>query len=344
MRASVFHGPRDIRVETVPDPSIRDSRDAIVRVRRATICGSDLWFYRGIWDWKPGYRTGHEFVGVVEEVGPAVTNVRPGQAVIAPFTWSDGVCEFCRAGLTTSCVRGGVWGSTNDGGQGELVRVPQADGTLVRMPESIADDPVRSGSVALLTDVVPTGHHAAVSAGVAPGSTAVVIGDGAVGLCGVMGARRLGAERIIASGHHASRLELARHFGATDIVDGSDDTVARILDLTDGGAPSVLECVGTQASMELAVDVVRPGGRVGYVGVPAGVERVPIDRMFQKNVRLAGGVAPARAYIPELLDEFQAGRFDPAPLLDLHVPLDDVPDGYAAMDERKALKVLVEIS
>lgn len=344
MRASVFHGPRDIRVETVPDPAIRDSRDAIVRVTRATICGSDLWFYRGIWDWKPGYRTGHEFVGVVEEVGPAVTSFTPGQSVIAPFTWSDGVCEFCRAGLTTSCIRGGVWGSTNDGGQGELVRVPQADGTLVRMPEAIAEDPVRSGTVALLADVVPTGHHAGMSAGVEPGGPAVVIGDGAVGLCGVMAARRLGAERVIAVGHHAGRLELARHFGATDIVDGTDDTMARVLDLTDGGAPSVLECVGTQASMELAVDVVRPGGRVGYVGVPAGVERVPIDRMFQKNVRLAGGVAPARAYIPELLDDFEAGRFDPAPLLDLHVPLDKVPDGYAAMDERKALKVLVEIS
>src|SRR5438552_14013134 len=345
MRASVFHGPRDIRVDTVPDPEIRKPRDAIVRVRRATICGSDLWFYRGIWDWKPGYRTGHEFVGVVEEVGSEVRSIRQGDAVIVPFMYSDGVCEFCAKGLTTSCVRGGVWGATNDGGQAELVRVPQADGTLVPMPEPISSDEARLGSVALLTDVVPTGHHAAVGAGVSPGSTAVVIGDGAVGLCGVIAARRLGAERIIASGHHPERLELARSLGATDTVDpAADDAGAHIRDLTDGGANSVLECVGTQSSMELAADAVRPGGRIGYVGVPAGVMRFPIDRLFQANVTLTGGVAPARTYIPELLADLVAGRFDPSPILDTRVPLEEVPEGYAAMDRRSALKVLVEVS
>lgn len=346
MRATVFHAPGDVRVETVPDPRIQEPTDAVVSVEYACICGSDLWFYRGISQWEPGWRTGHEFTGVVEAVGPEVTAMRPGDRVLAPFSYSDGTCEFCVKGVHTSCVDGGFWGGdTNDGGQGEAVRVPHADGTLVVVPESVSNDAALLRAAVPLTDVMSTGHHAAVSAAVRRGGTVVVVGDGAVGLCGVLASARLGADRIIAVGHHDDRLALARRFGATDVVTARDDeAIGQLLEMTSGGAESVLECVGAQSSMDVAIGVARPGGRVGFVGVPAQVGRIDVRRMFSNNVALHGGVAPARAYIPELLADVAAGRLDPSPVLDLTVDLDGVPGGYAAMDGRTATKVLVRFS
>lgn len=343
MRATVFRGPRDVRVEEVPDPSIEQPTDAVVRVTHACICGSDLWFYRGISEWEPGWRTGHEWIGVVEEVGAEVRTARRGDRVIAPFVYSDGTCEFCSKGLHTSCVNGGGWGGeANDGGQGEAVRAPLADGTLVVLPESIENDDALLSAILPLTDVMGTGHHAAVAAGVKRGGTAAVVGDGAVGLCAVLAARRIGAERIIAFGHHADRLALARSFGATDTVTGrGEDAVEEVTELTHGGAEAVLECVGTQGAMDTAVSVARPGGTVGFVGVPLGVESLDLRRMFGDNISLRGGVAPVRAYIPELLGDVLAGALDPSPVLDQTTDLDGVPDGYAAMDNREAIKVMV---
>ena len=340
MRAAVFHGAGDIRVEEVPDPSIQQPTDAIVQITHACICGSDLWPYRGIAPWKPGMRTGHEWMGIVTDVGADVRTVAAGDRVLAPFTFSDGTCEFCRKGLHTSCEVGSAWGGQHDGGQAEAVRCQYADGTLVTLPRDADDDLLTR--ILPLTDVMSTGHHAAVSANVVAGGTAVVVGDGAVGLCGVLAARRLGAEQVIALGHHADRLELASKLGATAVVD-SDDPVAEVRELTKGGADSVLECVGVQQAVEIALDVARDGGTVGYVGVPAGVEGVPLRKMFGRNIALRGGVAPVRAYVDELLADVLAGTLDPSGVLDATVGLDGVPDGYAAMDQRKAIKVQVRL-
>ena len=345
MRAIVFYGANDVRVEQVPDPRIVEPTDALVRITYACICGSDLWAYRGINAWQPGWRIGHEFIGVVEEVGAEVRTVRRGDRVIAPYAFSDGTCEYCHKGLQTSCLHAGFWGgATNEGGQAEAIRVPFADGTLVAMPSGLRDDDPIMANMTLLTDVMATGHHAAVAAETRRGGTAVVVGDGAVGLCGVLAAHRLGAERIIAVGHHEGRLAIARHFGATEVVDGADEGAGqRILEMTAGGAESVLECVGTKSAMDLAFAVARPGGTVGFVGQPHGAELVNIRRMYRDNVALRGGLAPVRAYIPELLPEVLAGTLDPSPVLDLTVDLDGVPEGYAAMSERTALKVLVRV-
>ena len=345
MRASVFHAKGDIRVEEVPDPRIEQPTDALVRVTRACICGSDLWFYRGISEWEKGWRTGHEFMGVVEEVGKDVATVKAGDTVIAPFAFSDGTCEFCRKGLQTSCLHGGYWGGDEgDGGQGEAVRAPLADGTLVKVPGEVAGDDEVIDKLLALTDVLPTGHHAAVSAGVSNGNTVAVVGDGAVGLCAVAASRRLGAARIIALGHHDDRLEIAKRFGATDLVtDHGDAAVERVRELTNGGAECVLECVGVQSSMDTATAIARDGGTVGYVGVPAGIEALNLREIFGRNVGLRGGVAPARAYIPELLTDVLKGAIDVRPIFDLDVDLDGVPDGYAAMDQRRAIKVLVRL-
>lgn len=345
MQASVFHAAGDIRVETVPDPTIIEPTDAVVRITRATICGSDLWSYRGVTTWEPGWRTGHEFVGVVEAVGDSVRTVRVGDPVITPFAYSDGTCEFCLRGLQTSCLQGGGFGASSGmGGQAEAARVPQADGTLVVMPAEVASDPRLLNWAALLTDVVPTGHHAAVCARVRPGGTAIVVGDGAVGLCAVLAAVRLGAERIIAVGHHPQRLEIARRFGATEVVDSHDpEVVATLVDTTQGGSESVLEAVGSQASLDLALSVARPGGTVGFVGVPHQVERINLKQLMFNNVGLNGGIAPARAYIEPLLQELMVGRNDPTAVLDRTVPLAGVPEGFRAMSEREAIKVLVEV-
>jgi threonine dehydrogenase-like Zn-dependent dehydrogenase len=342
MKATVYHGPRDVRVEDVPDAALREPTDALVRVTHACICGSDLWPYRGELEiyGRPG-RTGHEFMGVVEEVGAGVRTIRPGQRVIAPFAYSDGTCDFCAKGLMTSCRTGGYWGGRGDGGQGEAVRAPLADGTLVPLPDEVdlSDDRL-AAALATLTDVMGTGHHGAVNAGVAPGATVAVIGDGAVGLCAVLACRRLGAERIIVLGHHDDRLAIARRFGATDVVaERGEEAVARVRELTDGGAPHVVEAVGAASSFEAAIDVARPGGTVGHVGVP--VHPVNLGRVHMQNIRLLGGVAPVRGYMERLMADVLAGKLDPSPVLDTVVPLDDVPEGYAAMDERRALKVLV---
>ena len=345
MRATVFHGAGDVRVEEVPDATLREPTDALVRVTHACICGSDLWPYRGeLLIYGAHGRMGHEFMGVVDAVGPEVRTLRPGDRVIAPFAFSDGVCEFCSAGLHTSCVQGGYWGAANDGGQGEAVRAPLADGTLVKLPDEVdLTDTRLATALATLTDVCGTGHHAAVSAGVEPGSTAVVVGDGAVGLCGVLAASRLGAERIIVMGRHDARLDVARRFGATDEVrQRGEPGIARVREMTAGGAVHVLECVGTAQATETAVAVCRPGGIVGHVGVPA--EAVSLMDVYNRNVTLRGGVAPVRAYIPGLLADVLAGRIDPSPVLDLTVSLDEVPAGYAAMDERRAIKALVAVS
>lgn len=344
MRATVYYGPTDVRVENVSDPVIQKPTDAIVRITHACICGSDLWFYRGLDNWKPGWRTGHEWMGIVEEVGLEVQTVKPGDRVVAPFAFSDGKCEFCGKGLQTSCLQGGFWGATNDGGQAEAIRAPLADGTLVVVPPSVENDDAILTSILPLTDVMPTGHHAAISAETYPGSTVVVIGDGAVGLCGVLAAKRLEAERIIVLGHHEKRLEIARRFGATDIViSRGEEAVGEVLEMTKGGAESVLECVGTESSMDTAISITRSGGAIGYVGVPHGSETINLLRMFLSNVTLRGGVAPARAYIPELLADVIAGTLDPSPVLDLTVDLDGVPSGYVAMDSREAIKVMVRI-
>lgn len=346
MKATVYHGAHDVRLERVPDPAIRNPHDAIVRVTRAAICGSDLWFYRGVTEWTPGERTGHEFVGIVEEVGPEVRSVRAGDAVIAPFVSSEGTCEFCRAGLQTSCVHMTNFGDEENGGQAQFVLVPYADGTLVKMPEAIAHDENKHNASVSLSDVMATGHHGVVSAQATRGSTVVIVGDGAVGLCAVLSAaKEIGAERVIAVGHNAKRLEIAKRFGATHTFNSHDAGVDEaIRDLTNGGTPHVVEAVGNQESMDLAVSVARPGGTVSFVGVPHNVKTPPMRAIFLNNLALRGALAPARAYLPQLLASLEAGRIDPSPVFDLALPLDRVADGYAAMDERRAVKVLLTVS
>jgi alcohol dehydrogenase len=346
MQAAVFHGPGDIRIAKVPDPRIQDPTDAIVRVTHTAICGSDLWFYRGVQEYEKGWRVGHEPMGVVEEVGRDVRQVKPGDLVMAPFAISDGTCEFCRKGLQTSCVHGAFWAREQDGAQGEAVRVPLADGTLVRVPDRAKGDEKLMAALLPLTDVMGTGHHAAVCAGVRRGAICVVVGDGAVGLCAVLASKRLGAERIIVAGHHRDRLEIAKRFGATDLITSAGErAVGEIVELTKGGADHVLECVGATESMNLAIQVTRPGGTIGYVGVPHGPAQDGLDIMalFMANRTLRGGPAPVRAYMPELMQDVLAGTLDASPVFDMTVDLDGVPDGYEAMDKRKALKVLVRV-
>ena len=346
MHAATFHGPGDIRIDSVPTPELDSPRGAIVRVTHTAICGSDLWFYRGESERDVPSRVGHEPMGIVEAVGSDVVSVEPGDRVFAPFVISCGRCEFCRKGLHTSCVNGGSWSGENGGAQGEYVRCPEADGTLVRVPDRYADDEDVLESVLPLTDVMGTGHHAALNAGVEAGSTCAIVGDGAVGLCGVLAARRLGAERIIALGHHDDRLAIAEEFGATDLVsERGEAAVERVHELTNGGVNHVLECVGATSSMETAVGVCRPGGTVGYVGVPHGLgDGLDLDPFFRQNISLQGGVAPVRAYADELLEDVLQGTLDPSPIFTKTVGLDGVPDGYRAMDEREAIKVLVKVS
>lgn len=345
MQAAVYRGPSDIRIEETPDPTVEAPTDATVRITHTAICGSDLWFYRGHRDFEDGAPVGHEPMGIVEEVGEDVRHVEPGDRVFAPFSISCGECEFCRKGLQTSCVDGNTWAGDVSGAQGEKIRVNHADGTLVRVPERYADDEATLESLLPLTDVMCTGHHAAVSAGVGPGETAVVVGDGAVGLCGVLAARRLGAERIIAMGHHTDRLDIAREFGATEVVSTrGEEAIEEARERTYGGANHVLECVGAESSMETAAEVARPGGTIGYVGVPEGVESTGfLGTMFGKNVSLDGGVAPVRNYVDELMADVLQGTLDPSPVFTKTVDLDGVPEGYRAMDERDAVKVMVKI-
>jgi threonine dehydrogenase-like Zn-dependent dehydrogenase len=333
----------DVRVENVPDAHLIEPTDAVVRVTRAAICGSDLWPYKSMQPSETGRRMGHEFIGVVESVGDDVRTLDAGDLVVAPFLWSDGTCVFCREGLHSSCLHGGRYGDPDvDGGQGEAVRVPQADGTLVVLP--VDEDDALMPSLLTLTDVMATGHHAALSAQVAPGKSVAVVGDGAVGLCGVIAARRLGAEQVILLGRHPARIALAKDFGATDIVsERGDGAVERVRALTDGlGAHAVLECVGLEQATITALGIVRPGGAVGRVGVPQD-ESIPEGvTSFFDNVTISGGPAPARAYIEELLPDVLEGRIEPGRVFDRTIGLDDVPDGYRAMNDREAIKVMVE--
>jgi threonine dehydrogenase-like Zn-dependent dehydrogenase len=337
MRATVLHGPHDVRFEEVPDPTIEQPTDAIVRVVRGCICGSDLWPYRGENPAGPPSTIGHECIGVVEEVGSAVSSVKAGDFVVVPFDHCDNTCAHCRAGMQSACVNLGMTSS----GQGEYARVTQADGSLVSTQG--APDDAMLPSLLALSDVMPTGWHAAVAAGVKAGGTVVVVGDGAVGLCGVLAAATMGAEKVIAMSRHEPRQQIATAFGATHLVaargkEGAD----AVKEITDGvGADAVLECVGTDAAMGTAFAVARPGATVGFVGVPHGVE-LPVRRMFQKNVGLAGGMAPVRRYLPELLELVTAGRIDPGKVFDLTLPMAESPEGYAAMDERRAIKVMLE--
>lgn len=336
MRATLMYG--DVRVETVPDARLVEQTDALVRVTRAAICGSDLWPYKSMEPTDTGRRMGHEFIGVVEDVGNGVRTVKKGDLVVSPFVWSDGTCSFCRQGLHISCLHGGRYGHDGvDGGQGEAVRVPQADGTLVVLPAD--EDETLLPSLLTLSDVMSTGHHAALAAKVGPGRSVAVVGDGAVGLCGVIASRRLAAERIILLGRRSERVALGKEFGATEVVsERGDEAIERVRELTDGlGVDSVLECVGLRQAVVTALDIARAGGAVGWVGVPED-ENVPAGIAFWKNVSIGGGPAPARAYIEELLPDVLDGRIQPGRVFDRTGPLDEVPDGYRLMNEREVLK------
>lgn len=343
MRATVMYGPGDVRVEDVPDAIIVQPTDAILRVTRAAICGSDLWPYRGYAQFnETGNRMGHEAIGIVEAIGSDVHNIKVGDFVAMPFAYSDGTCVHCQAGIHTSCVHGGFFGPGTGGAQAEAIRIPYADGTLVVLPGG-KDDSLMA-SLLTLTDVMATGHHAAVTARVTPGKTAAVVGDGAVGLCGVIAARRLGAEQIILLGRHQDRIALAKRYGATDIVSERDEAaIERVRELTGGyGVHSVLECVGTDQSMRTSLNIARPGGAIGRVGVPHDVTIPAAAPTFFKNLTISGGPAPARAYMNELLPDVLEGRIEPGRVFDRAISLDEVPDGYHEMDERKAIKVLIK--
>jgi threonine dehydrogenase-like Zn-dependent dehydrogenase len=342
MRAAIFHEPRRIEAGDRPDPSLREPTDAIVRVVLACVCGSDLWYYRGDSEFEPG-PIGHEFVGVVEDVGAEVTDIKTGDLVISPFAFSDGSCPNCQNGITTACMNGGFFPMNGDGGQGEAVRVPLANSTLVTVPGSGHSDEMMRSLLAL-SDVMATGHHAAVCAQVKAGQSVAVVGDGAVGLSGVLAAKRLGAGRIIALSRHEDRQALARQFGATDIVaERGDAAVAAVKEMTDGvGVDATLECVGTGQSMQTAIDIARAGSMVGFVGVPHGVE-LPIGQMFFRTVGVRGGGAPVRVYLPELLEDVLAERINPGRVLDYETDLEGIADAYAAMDERRAIKSLVRV-
>ena len=336
MRGAILYGPRDVRFEDRDTPTIIKPTDAILRISATCVCGSDLWPYRGIEEVPEPTPMGHEYCGIVEEVGSEVTTVKPGQFVIGSFFASDSTCPHCQTGYHSSCEQKEFIGDA----QAPLLRVPLADGTLV----ATADVPSNNMIPSLLTlsDVMGTGWFAADAANVKPGMTVAVVGDGAVGLLGVLSAREKGADRIIAMSRHESRQKLAREFGATDIVtQRGDEAVVRIKELTNGiGADAVLECVGTQESMMQAIGCTRPGGFVGYVGSPHGVELTG-ESFFYTHVHLHGGLAPVRRFLPELIDLVLGGKIDPGKVFDLTLPLEQVAEGYRAMDERRAIKTLL---
>ena len=343
MRATVMYGAGDVRIESVPDPQIIESTDAIIRVSRACICGSDLWPYQKMEHSDTGRVMGHEAIGVVEDVGADVRTIKRGDFVIMPFAFSDGTCVFCHDRLQTSCIHGGFFGTPDvAGAQAEAVRIPLADGTL--FPLGAHADNALMPSLLTLSDVMGTGHHAAIMAGVTPGKSVAVVGDGAVGLCGVIAAKRLGAGRIIILGHHSDRIALARDFGATDVVsERGDEAVGRVHELTGGyGVHSVLECVGLEQAVNTAISIARPGGAVGRVGVPQEQTIPGSEPAFYNNVTVGGGPAPVRAYIEELLPDVLEGKIEPGRVFDRTVGLDGVPDGYRAMNDREAIKVMVK--
>jgi threonine dehydrogenase-like Zn-dependent dehydrogenase len=343
MKAAIFHGPRSIELGERPDPKIQEPTDAVVRVVLGCVCGSDLWYYRGLSPHALG-PIGHEFIGVVEEVGSDIHTITKGDLVIAPFTYCDGTCANCRAGWPSNCLHGGSFGNHGiDGGQGEAVRAPFADPTLVKVPGSgYADD--MSRSLLTLSDVMCTGHHAAVSAGVKQGDVVAVVGDGAVGLCAIIVAKRLGAERILALSRNPARQKLAREFGATDILsERGEEATQKILDMTNGiGVDAALECVGTGQSMATAFSIARVGSVVGAIGAPHDVV-VPMDTVIFRNIGLRGGVSPVRRYIPELLDDVLEGRIHPGLVFDFTADLSGIKEAYEAMEQRRAIKSLLQI-
>jgi threonine dehydrogenase-like Zn-dependent dehydrogenase len=337
-----MHGAGDVRIETVPDALLQDPTDAVVRVTRACICGSDLWPYADMEPSETGEPMGHEAIGVVEDVGAEVRTIKRGDLVIMPFAFSDGTCAFCHEGLNTACVNVGFFGNGGmNGAQAEALRVPFADGTLFGL--NVGEDDELMPSLLTLSDVMGTGHHAAVVAGVKPGDSVAVVGDGAVGLCGVIAAKRLGAEQIIIMGRHEERTRLARELGATDVVaERGEEAVQRVRELAGGlGVHGVLECVGTEQSIETSVEIARPGGAIGRVGVPHYPAIPQAQPMFYKNVKVGGGPAPVRAYMEELLPDILEGRIQPGRVFDRIVDLDGVPEGYRAMAERESIKVMV---
>jgi threonine dehydrogenase-like Zn-dependent dehydrogenase len=343
MRGTVMHAAGDVRIENVPDPTIEEPTDAVIRVTRACICGSDLWPYKTLEPGDGARVMGHEAIGVVEEIGSDVRTLKVGDVVVMPFAFSDGTCIFCEEGLQTECIHGGFFGNADvPGAQSEAVRVPQADGTLYPLP--VGEDDALMPSLLTLSDVLGTGHHAAVVAKVAPGTSVAVVGDGAVGLCGVIAAKRLGAEQIVILGRHEDRTALAREFGATDVVsERGPEAVERVKQLSGGhGVDAVLVCVGLDQSMETAIEIARPGGAVGRVGVPQHESMPGAKPSFSKNVTVGGGPAPVRAYIAELLPDVLEGRIEPGRVFDRVVDLDGVPDGYRAMNDRESIKVLVK--
>jgi threonine dehydrogenase-like Zn-dependent dehydrogenase len=343
MRATIMYRAGDVRVENVPDATILNPTDALVRVTSACICGSDLWPYKDMEPAKKGRPMGHEAIGVVEAVGSEVRKVKKGDFVIMPFAYSDGVCPFCREGLQTSCVHGGFFSATEGvgGAQAEAIRIPLADGTLYALP--VREDKALLASLLTLSDVMGTGHHAAVTSKVGPGKKVAVVGDGAVGLCGVIAAKRLGAEQIIMMGRHPDRIALAKEFGATDIVsERGEEGVERVRKVSGGsGVHSVLECVGTEQAMNTAAGIARPGGAVGRVGLPHYPAIPASESVFLHNVAVSGGPAPVRAYIEELLPDVLEGRIEPGRVFDRVIGMDEVPDGYRAMDKRESIKVMV---
>ena len=345
MRATVVYRAGDVRVQNVPDATVVNPTDALVRITRACICGSDLWPYKELEPTDTGRRMGHEAVGVVEDVGADVRKVKKGDFVVMPFAYSDGTCAFCHEGLQTSCVHGGFFGigSEAGGAQSEAVRVPLADGTLFVLP-ALEDDALMR-SLLTLSDVMGTGHHAAVAAKVGRGKKVAVIGDGAVGLCGVIAAKRLGAEQIIILGRYPDRIALAKVFGATDVVsERGEEAIERVRQLTGGfGVHSVLECVGTHQAMHTAIGIARAGGAVGRVGVPHYEAMPASEPAFYRNITVSGGPAPVRAYIEELLPDVLEGSIEPGRVLDRTVGLDGVPDGYRAMNDREAIKVMIKL-
>ncbi|MFF7607930.1 alcohol dehydrogenase catalytic domain-containing protein [Streptomyces parvulus] len=340
MRAAVMYGAGDVRVEDRPDPRIIQPTDAVVRVVASCVCGSDLWPYASMPATGTGRPMGHEFLGVVEETGADVTGPKAGDLVVAPFTYSDNTCDYCAEGLHVSCRNGGRYGFDGvDGGQGEAVRVPHADGTLMRLP--VAADSALLPSLLALSDVMTTGHHGAVTAGITRGDTVLVVGDGAVGLCAVIAAHRLGAERIVLAGRHPARTGLGRDFGATDVVaERGEEGVARILELT-GGVGKVVEAVGTRPALDTALGAVRDGGTISRLGVPQ-YEQGPIGPgVFLRNITLTGGASPARAYIEHLLPDVLDGTITPGRVFDRTFALGRTPDAYRAMADRHVLKALI---
>lgn len=344
MKAAIFKGKNDIELGNRPDPEIKDPTDAVVRVVRGCVCGSDLWYYRGISQHKVG-SIGHEFIGVVEKIGDEVKQLKAGDFVIAPFTYSDGICPACKSGFQSNCDHGSPFGNGEiDGGQGQYVRTPYAETTLVKVEgDEFSDEQLASFTA--LSDVMSTGYHAAISAGVKKDDTVAVVGDGAVGLCAVLSAKKLGAKRIIALSRNPARQKVAKEFGATDIVSQrGEEAVKKLKEMTTGrGVDAALECVGTDEAIQTCLGIVRAGGMIGAVGVPL-YKEFKYQDAFWKNVGIRGGVAPARKYIPELLEDVLAGRINPGKVFDFQTDLEGIKEAYAAMDERRAIKSLLKVS